>query len=81
MLSGYMFCHLVLSIVTFQRMIDCLLHVAPVGYATVDISVDSTDEMLSSSVGYLRARFFVFSIFVVRVCVCVYVCVTVFSMS
>jgi len=52
-------------------MIDCLLHVAPVGCATVDISVDSTDAMLSESVVYLRVRLFVFSVFVVSVCVCV----------
>lgn len=73
MLSGYVFCHLVRNIVIFQRMIDCLLHVAPVGCATVDVSVDSADAMLSSSVVYLRVRLFVFSIFVVSVFV--YMCV------
>lgn len=52
-------------------MIDCLLHVAPAGCATVDISVDSTDAMSSLSVVYLRVRLFVFSIFVVSVCVSV----------
>jgi hypothetical protein len=72
-----MFCHLVRNIVTFQRMIDCLLHVAPVACATVDISVDSIEAMLSWSVVYLTVRLLYFHIFVGSVCVCV----GVFSMS
>ena len=52
-------------------MIDSLLHMSPVGCATDDISVNITDEMLSTSVVYLRVRRFVFSIFVGSVCACV----------